>query len=109
MNTLDFKKLKEFDNHKLVLRIEDRVAGLKGFIAIHNDHLGSPAVGGTRMFPYRSEKSALVDVLRLSRAMTYKCAMARVPHGGAKGVIIGDPKKGKTQALLRAYAQAVNS
>ena len=109
MNKLDFKKIKEFDNHKLVIRIEDKDAGLKGFIAIYNDNLGSPAVGGTRMFPYASEKDALIDVLKLSRAMTYKCAIARLPHGGAKGVIIGDPKKDKTEKLLKAYAKIVNS
>ena len=104
-----FKKLKGFNNHKLVIKIKDKSAGLKGFIAIHNDSLGLPAVGGTRMFPYKSEKDALIDVLKLSRAMTYKCAMAKVPHGGAKGVIIGNPKKDKTEKLLKAYAKAVNS
>ncbi|MBI3631806.1 MAG: Glu/Leu/Phe/Val dehydrogenase [Candidatus Staskawiczbacteria bacterium] len=109
MKEIDFKKLKEFDNHKLVIKIEDKDAGLKGFIAIHNDKLGSPAVGGTRMLPYKSEKDALADVLKLSRAMTYKCAMAKVPYGGAKGVIIGDSKKDKTEKLLKAYAQKINS
>ncbi len=109
MSEIYFKKLKEFDNHKLVLKVEDKKAGLKGFIAIHNDNLGSPAVGGTRMFPYKSEKDALRDVLKLSRAMTYKCAIAKVPYGGAKGVIIGDPKKDKTEKLLKAYAQKINS
>lgn len=108
MNEIDFKELKEFDNHKLVIKIEDKEAGLKGFIAIHNNNLGSPAVGGTRMLPYDSEKDALIDVLRLSRAMTYKCAIARVSYGGAKGVIIGDPKKDKTEKLLEAYAQKIN-
>ncbi|MBI3337116.1 MAG: Glu/Leu/Phe/Val dehydrogenase [Candidatus Staskawiczbacteria bacterium] len=109
MNKLDFRKLREFDNHKLVIKIEDKSAGLKGFMAIHNDNLGLPAVGGTRMLPYASEKDALIDVLKLSRAMTYKCAMAKVPHGGAKGVIIGDSKKDKTEELLKAYAKKVNS
>lgn len=105
----DFKQFKEFDNHKLVIRIEDKDAGLRGFIAIHNDNLGSPAVGGTRMFPYVSEEEAIKDVLKLSRAMTYKCAMAKIPHGGAKGVIIGDPGKDKTEKLLKAYAEKINS
>lgn len=109
MNRFDFRKLKGFDNHKLVMRIEDKDAGLRGFIAIHNDSLGLPAVGGTRMFPYKSEKEALVDVLKLSKAMTYKCAIARVSYGGAKGVIIGNPKKDKTEKLLKAYAKAINS
>lgn len=105
----DLRKFKEFDDHKLVIKTEDKKAGLRGFIAIHNDNLGLPAVGGTRMFPYSSEKVALKDVLKLSRAMTYKCAMARVPHGGAKGVIIGDPKKDKTEKLLEVYAKQVNA
>ncbi len=109
MNNLDFKQFKEFDNHKLVLRIEDKNSGLSGFIAIHNDNLGSTAVGGTRMFAYKSEEDALKDVLKLSRAMTYKCAIAGIPHGGAKGVIIGNPKKDKTEKLLKAYAKKVDS
>lgn len=109
MKRINFRKFREFDNHKLVVKIEDKNAGLNGFIAIHNDNLGLPAVGGTRMFPYKSEESAVRDVLRLSRAMTYKCAIAKVPYGGAKGVIIGNPKKDKTAKLLVAYAQKINS
>src|SRR5581483_3633759 len=107
MQKTDFSRSKEFDNHKLVLPIEDKETCLRGFIAIHNDTLGLPAVGGTRMFPYDSKEQALDDVLRLSRAMTYKCAIAKVPHGGAKGVIIGDPKKDKTKQLLQVYAKKV--
>jgi len=106
---LNYKKLKEFDNHKLVVSIKDKATGLKGFVAIHNSSLGIPAVGGTRMMPYHSEKEALVDVLKLSRAMTYKCAMASVPYGGGKAVIIGNPKKQKTKKLLTAYAQKINT
>jgi len=109
MEKLDFRKLIEFDNHKLVQFIFDKEAGLRGFIAIHNNDAGSIAVGGTRMLPYMSEKDALVDVLRLSRAMTYKCAIVRLPYGGAKGVIIGNPQKDKTIELLRAYAKQVDS
>ena len=109
MDAINYKKFKEFDNHKLVVKIEDEAVGLKGFIAIHNTNLGTPAVGGTRMLPYKTEKDALKDVLKLSRAMTYKCAIAKVPYGGAKGVIIGNPKKGKTSALLKAYARKINS
>lgn len=109
MEEIDFKQLKEFDNHKLVVKMEDKESGLNGFIVIHNDNLGSPAVGGTRMLPYKTEKDALIDALKLSKAMTYKCAMAKVPHGGGKAVIIGDPKKDKTEALLKAYAEKINS
>ncbi|MEK7554847.1 MAG: Glu/Leu/Phe/Val dehydrogenase dimerization domain-containing protein [Patescibacteria group bacterium] len=96
----------EFDSHKTVYRFENSSVGLRGFIAIHNDNLG-PATGGTRMFPYVSEEEALRDVLRLSRAMTYKCALAGVHHGGGKAVIIGDPEN-KSEQMLRAYAQAIN-
>ena len=96
-----------FDNHRAVFRFEEPAVNLRGFIAIHNDNLG-PATGGTRMFPYISEDDALKDVLRLSRAMTYKCALAGVRHGGGKAVIIGDPDRDKNEALLRAYASVVN-
>lgn len=99
--------LPEFDSHKAIYRFEDGVNNLRGFIAIHNDNLG-PATGGTRMFPYVSEDDALRDVLKLSRAMTYKCALAGVRHGGAKGVIIADPESDKNERLLRAYAKMVN-
>ena len=96
----------EFDGHRAVFRFEEPSVGLKGFIAIHNENLG-PATGGTRMFPYASEADALRDVLRLSRAMTYKCALAGVRHGGGKAVIIGDPEKDKNDMLIRAYARIV--
>ena len=109
MSDIDFSKFKEFDNHKSVTKFEDKSAGLVCFVAIHNDILGLPAVGGTRMLAYGSQDEAIADVLKLSRAMTYKCALANVPHGGAKGVIIGDSKKDKTPALLKAYAEAINS
>lgn len=98
--------LLEFDGHTAVFRFEEPSVGLKGFIAIHNENLG-PATGGTRMFPYASEHDALADVLKLSRAMTYKCALSGVRHGGGKAVIIGDPEHGKTEALLRAYARII--
>ena len=109
MQELDFRKFREFDSHKLVVRIEDKEAGLRGFVAIHNDNLGLPAVGGTRMLPYRTEKTALVDVLKLSRAMTYKCALAKVPYGGGKAVIIGNSRRHKTEKLLQAYANQINA
>ncbi|OGM32004.1 hypothetical protein A2803_02850 [Candidatus Woesebacteria bacterium RIFCSPHIGHO2_01_FULL_44_21] len=104
---LNPSKLKAFDNHKLVIEINEPDTGLYGYIAIHNNNLGE-AVGGTRMYPYATKRDALVDVLRLSKAMTYKCALAGMPHGGGKGVIIGDPKKDKSKVLLRAYAKKVD-
>jgi leucine dehydrogenase len=107
LKEFDARGFKDFDSHKLLVRFEDPSVKLKGFIAIHNDNLGS-ATGGTRMFPYKSEDEAIADVLRLSRAMTYKCALAGVRHGGGKAVIIGDPDRDKSEVLLRAYARVVN-
>lgn len=98
---------KFWKKHKLVVKFKDCECGLRGFVSIHNDNLG-PAVGGTRMFPYKSEADALGDDLRLSEAMTYKCALAGVPYGGGKGVIIGNPKTDKTDELLISYAKVVN-
>ena len=107
MKQIDVQKEKEFDGHKAVFRIENSKVGLRAFIAIHNDNRG-PATGGTRFFPYHSEKEALADVLRLSRGMTYKAALAGLPHGGGKAVIIGDPKTVKNERLLSAYAEELN-
>jgi leucine dehydrogenase len=97
-----------FDHHQLVSFGEDRDSGLRAIIAVHDTRLG-PAVGGCRMFPYASEDEALRDVLRLSRGMTYKSALAGLPFGGGKSVIIGDPREHKSEALLLAMADFVNS
>lgn len=94
----------EFDNHEQINYVCDPNSGLKAIIAVHNTQLG-PSLGGTRMYPYASEDDALTDVLRLSRGMTYKSAMARLPLGGGKSVIIGDPKTQKTPELLRAFGR----
>jgi leucine dehydrogenase len=83
------------------------VSGLRCIIAIHSTALG-PALGGTRFYPYESEDEALVDVLRLSRGMTYKAAAAGLDLGGGKAVIIGDPSSGKSERLFRAYGRVVN-
>lgn len=96
----------EFDNHEQVVFCHDKASGLKAIIAIHNTNRG-PALGGCRMYPYASEAEALNDVLRLSRGMTYKSAIANLPLGGGKSVIIGDPHKDKTPALIRAMGEAV--
>lgn len=104
---LEIEKLPEFDNHELVSFFYDKISGLRGFIVIHNTNLG-PSAGGTRYWPYSSDEEALRDALRLSRAMTYKCALAEVPYGGAKAVIIGNPKKPKAKKLLVEYAKRVN-
>lgn len=97
----------EFDHHERVHFVHDRASGLKAIIAIHNTRLG-PAVGGCRMFPYVNDADALTDVLRLSRGMTFKSALANLPFGGGKSVIIGDPRHQKTPALLQALAKAVH-
>lgn len=97
---------REFDDHEEVAFFHDPAAGLKAIIAVHDTHRG-PALGGCRMWPYRSDEEALHDVLRLSRGMTYKSAVANLPLGGGKSVIIGDPRTGKTDALLRAMGRAI--
>ncbi len=94
------------DTHEEVWRVEDVQTGLKGFIALHSTALG-PAAGGLRMKPYKDESEALQDALRLSRGMSYKNAAAELPLGGGKAVIIGDPARDKTPALLRAMGRAV--
>ncbi len=98
----------EFSGHEKVLFCHDQASGLSAIIAIHNTRLGS-ALGGCRMLPYRNMNAALTDVLRLSRGMTYKSAIARLPFGGGKAVIIGDPQKAKTRELLRAMGRCVDS
>jgi valine dehydrogenase (NAD+) len=80
------------DDHEQVLFGNDPETGLRCIIAIHSTALG-PALGGTRFYPYASEEEALVDVLRLSRAMTYKAACAGLDLGGGKAVILGDPRQ----------------
>src|SRR5690554_4538247 len=98
----------EFDHHRQVLFGCDPESGLKAIIAIHDTTLG-PALGGLRIYPYASEEEALTDVLRLSRGMSYKSAMANLPLGGGKAVIIADPHTDKTPALLRAMGRLVES
>jgi leucine dehydrogenase len=83
-------------------------AGLRAIIAIHSTVLG-PALGGTRFYPYRSEDQAMEDVLRLARGMTYKSAVAGLDLGGGKAVILGDPARDKSEALLRAYGRFIDS
>jgi valine dehydrogenase (NAD+) len=94
--------------HEQVIFCQDAPSGLRAIIAIYSTQLG-PALGGTRFYPYPSEAAALADVLNLSRAMTYKNALAGLDHGGGKAVIIGDPAQLKSEALLRAYGRFVQS
>lgn len=97
----------EFDHHQQIVYGSDDASGLRAIIAIHDTRLG-PALGGLRIFPYASEEEALTDVLRLSRGMTYKSALADLPLGGGKAVIIADPRRDKTPDLLRAMGRLVD-
>lgn len=103
-----FEIIEKQGEHEQIVFCSDKSAHLKAIIAIHDTTLG-PALGGTRMWPYANEDDALVDVLRLSRGMTYKAAAAGLNLGGGKAVIIGDPKTQKSEALFRAFGQFVNS
>ena len=98
---------REFDNHEQVCFFSDEETGLRAIVAIHSTFLG-PAAGGTRFKPYDADDSALDDALRLSRAMSYKSALAGMPVGGGKSVIIGDPRSIKTRALLHAYGRFID-
>lgn len=116
MNTRSYCLLEEktmifdavsYDDHEQVAFCRDAASGLRALIAIHRPGPKGRALGGCRMVNYASEEEALDDVLRLSKGMTYKAAVARLPLGGAKGVIIGDPLNDKTPELMRAMAHAV--
>jgi leucine dehydrogenase len=96
------------DTHEEILYGHDPISGLKAIIAIHSTALG-PALGGTRFFPYESEDEALVDVLRLSKGMTYKSAAAGLDLGGGKAVIIGDPEQLRSERLFRSFGRLVDS
>jgi len=98
----------DFDHHETVAFFDHKPSGLKTIIALHSTALG-PACGGTRVYPYPTSDAALTDVLRLSRGMSYKNAIADLPLGGGKAVFIGDPATDKTEARLLAYADAVNA
>jgi leucine dehydrogenase len=98
----------EYDGHETLLYAQDAASGLSAIIALHSTVLG-PAFGGCRMYPYADERQALRDVLRLARSMTCKAAICGLPYGGGKAVILGDPRRDKTPALLHAMARAVDS
>jgi leucine dehydrogenase len=99
---------RDFDGHETVAFFNDEKSGLRAIVAIHSTALG-PACGGTRFYPYASGEDAAIDALRLSRGMSYKSAIADLPLGGGKAVIIGDPARDKTEARLLAYADAINA
>ena len=94
--------------HEQVVFCSDEPTGLRAIIAIYSTALG-PALGGTRFYPYADEQQALDDVLNLSRSMAYKASLAGLDLGGGKAVILGDPTRLKSEALLRAYGRFVQS
>ncbi|GLS84673.1 Leu/Phe/Val dehydrogenase [Paraferrimonas haliotis] len=96
-----------FDDHEQVVFCQDPATGLRAIIAVHDTTLG-PAVGGCRMWNYQSDDEAINDVLRLSRGMTYKNALAGLDFGGGKSVIIADPRTKDREALFRAFGRAVD-
>jgi leucine dehydrogenase len=98
----------DFDAHEAVHLFSDQQTGLRAVIAVHSTHLG-PAAGGTRFWHYADKQAAITDALRLSRGMSYKNAMAGLPAGGGKAVILADSNHMKTPALLRAFAAKVDS
>lgn len=100
--------LPDYDAHESVHLFEDRASGLKAVIGIHSTHLG-PAAGGTRFWHYADKQAAITDALRLSRGMSYKNAMAGLPLGGGKGVVLADANRIKTPEMLAALGRAIES
>ncbi len=106
LRVFDHPESREFP-HERILFCHDRDSGLRAIIAIHSLALG-PAIGGCRMYPYPDEAAALTDVLRLSRGMTLKAAVAGLDHGGAKAVIIGNPRTDKSPELFKAFGRFID-
>ncbi len=102
-----FEQMNAYGHQKIVF-CSDPDTGLKAIIAIHDTTLG-PALGGTRMWAYKTEADALNDVLRLSKSMTYKASIAGLNLGGGKAVIIGDSRKDKSEALLRKFGRFIKN
>jgi leucine dehydrogenase len=99
--------LPDFDAHEEVHFVNDEKCGLKAIISVHSTHLG-PAAGGARFWHYAKDEEALVDALRLSRGMSYKNAMAGLPLGGGKSVLLADERRTKTPDMLHAFGRAVD-
>jgi leucine dehydrogenase len=98
----------DFDAHEALHFVTDEASGLRAIIAMHSTHLG-PAAGGSRFWHYADDADALTDALRLSRGMSYKNAMAGLPLGGGKSVLLAKPDRTKTPDMLAAFGRAVNS
>jgi leucine dehydrogenase len=97
-----------FQQHERVIFCNDRDSGLQAIVAIHDSTLG-PALGGCRFWHYESEADAIDDVLRLAQGMTFKNAVADLPLGGGKAVILADEARTKTPAMLRAFGRFIES
>jgi len=98
----------EYEGHEEVAFFADAATGLRAIVAVHSTVAG-PSGGGLRFYPYVNDADAVTDVLRLSKAMTWKMALAGLPFGGGKSVIVGEPARDKTEALLEAYGRAVDT
>ncbi|RYY32386.1 MAG: amino acid dehydrogenase, partial [Sphingomonadales bacterium] len=97
----------DFDDHEGVHLLRDAASGLTAIIAVHSTALG-PAAGGTRFWHYPDPADAITDALRLSRGMSYKNAMAGLPMGGGKAVVLAGPDRAKSPALLAAFGRAID-
>jgi len=105
---MHFVEFMQANGHQELAVWTDNDAGLRAFIAVHDTTLG-PALGGTRIWPHATNDDAIMDVLRLARAMTYKSAAAGLPLGGGKGLVVADPRTDKTEAMFRSYGRFVES
>ena len=105
---MQFVEFMQANGHEELAVWTDPAVGLKAFIAIHDSTLG-PALGGTRIWPHATDEDAIMDVLRLSRAMTYKSSAAGLPLGGGKGLVVADPRTQKTEAMFRSYGRFIES
>jgi leucine dehydrogenase len=99
--------LPDYDDHEEIHFVANEKCGLKAIIAVHSTHLG-PAAGGARFWHYAKDEAALVDALRLSRGMSYKNAMAGLPLGGGKSVLLANAERTKTPEMLHAFGKAVD-
>lgn len=102
-----FDEMEKYGHEQIIFNY-DKTTGLKAIIGIHDTTLG-PALGGCRMLDYETEQDAVIDVMRLSRGMTYKCAISNVMCGGGKTVIMGDAKNGKSDELFQALGTFIET
>lgn len=111
ISNVDIEKLAEYDNHHKVVFLNNPGAGLRGFIAIHRKNKNVPSFGATRLWHYQDSLEGLADALRLSQLMSYKAALAGLPCGGAKGVILASAHLSREdrKKILLAYAEEVNA